>query len=389
MLAARKTLLLFAFATFTTSLSFGQGIYLSGVGAVNRAMGGAGTAAPLEAIGALNWNPASISGLSSSELGFGIELLETDIDLNSTLGGATSGEAGVGPVPSVGWVHHVEGTQMSIGLGLYGTAGFKNIQPSGNALLGGAPAAASAEFLQIAPTLSYALTDRLSIGVAPTITLGELGFDPLGPSVITPVVGARGLGNRMHWGGGVQAGVYYISPDNVHLGLSIKSPQWFEKYRFFSPDVPGGVVSFKLDLPMIVSLGVAYTGVPDWTLACDVRYFGYDDADGFSELGFSNVFAAAFGAQRRVNDRLAVRFGANFNQNPIHSSDMALNVLSPLIQKYNLTAGATYGLASCVDVHLAYAYLGNVKVSGPVGGGVIATNEIEGHSAIVGLTVRY
>ena len=39
----------------------GQGITVTGVGAVNRSMGGAGTAAPLEAIGAIHWNPGIYS----------------------------------------------------------------------------------------------------------------------------------------------------------------------------------------------------------------------------------------------------------------------------------------------------------------------------------------
>lgn len=396
MLATRQTFLLFAFTTLVASSAFGQAIYLTGVGPVNRSMGGAGTAAPLDAIGALNWNPASISGLGN-ELGFGIELLLADIDLASNLGGQTSGEPGIAPAPTVGWVHHLEGTPMTIGLGLEAVAGFKNIQPAGNPLLMGQPGSASAQFLQLTPTIAYAINDQLAVGIAPMITLGELSFDPLGPSAINPLLGARGMTNRMHWGGGVQAGVYYIGNNDVHLGFTIKSPVWFEDFRFHSPDAHGpgmpGVNKFKLDLPMILSLGFAYTGCEDWTLACDVRYFGFDDADGFSELGYGNIFAAAFGAQRVVNDRVTVRLGANFNQDPLHASDFALNVLSPLNQTYNLSAGGSYRLSDAVDVHMAYVYLGNTLVSGPVPvpgvPGIVGTNEIEAHSAIMGASVHY
>src|SRR5262245_13418209 len=80
---------------FVTFLSYGgiasgQGIAVTGVGPVNRSMGGAGTAAPLEAVGALHWNPGSISALPTSEVSFGAELLLADIDLISTVGGVTS-----------------------------------------------------------------------------------------------------------------------------------------------------------------------------------------------------------------------------------------------------------------------------------------------------------
>jgi len=59
-----------------------QGIYLPTSGAVNRSMGGASTAAAVDAVGALYWNPAVISGLEKSELGFGMDMLFVDLDLS-------------------------------------------------------------------------------------------------------------------------------------------------------------------------------------------------------------------------------------------------------------------------------------------------------------------
>ena len=128
-----------------------QGPIITGVGAVNRSMGGAGTAAPLESLGALHWNPGSISGLKQSEVSFGLELINPVIDLTTTVGGSettTRGDGGFTPIPSVGWVHHVEDTPFAVGLGVYGVAGFKNNQPMDPAspLLASGPAYAQAEF---------------------------------------------------------------------------------------------------------------------------------------------------------------------------------------------------------------------------------------------------
>jgi len=187
-----------------------QGIFVTGVGPVNRSMGGAGTAAPLDAIGALHWNPASISGLATSELGFGVETLLADIDLSSTIVGVnakTSGEPGTAVIPTIGWVHHLEDSPVTIGLGVNGVGGFRNNMPmdAKNPLLdpaaGGTPFFADAEIFQLTPTLSYALNDHLSIGVAPTITAHRLSIIPLGPPII-PAPGPS-QGNRVHWGGGV------------------------------------------------------------------------------------------------------------------------------------------------------------------------------------------
>jgi long-chain fatty acid transport protein len=166
-------------------------------------------------------------------------LLLADVELTSTIGGATSatsGEAGVSPIPSVAWAHHVEGTPVTIGLGMFGIAGFRNNLPADptNPVLAQSPLFADAEFLQIVPTISYALSECLSIGILPTVTMARLMLDPLGPSVVTPVPTA-GSGNRVHWGGGAQIGIYYIASENWHTGFTIKSPQFFEEFRFFTP----------------------------------------------------------------------------------------------------------------------------------------------------------
>src|ERR1700687_6504315 len=48
----------------------GNGHFLHGVGAVNDAMGGAGVALPHDPLGALNLNPALLTELDGSGLGF-------------------------------------------------------------------------------------------------------------------------------------------------------------------------------------------------------------------------------------------------------------------------------------------------------------------------------
>src|ERR1700676_87394 len=67
------------------------GPYLSGAGGANRAMGGASTAAPLSASGALYWNPATLSGLDRSELEVAGEALFVDSRLSSDITGLGRG----------------------------------------------------------------------------------------------------------------------------------------------------------------------------------------------------------------------------------------------------------------------------------------------------------
>src|SRR3954469_22056212 len=73
------------------------GVYLNGAGAASRSMGGASTAAPLSAAGALYWNPASLSGLDRSELEIAPELLFVVRPATSTFQSSAFG-AGIPPV---------------------------------------------------------------------------------------------------------------------------------------------------------------------------------------------------------------------------------------------------------------------------------------------------
>lgn len=388
-------IVLFLTAVAPSSSLQAQGIALTGIGPVNRSMGGAGTAAPLDAMGALHWNPGSISALPCNELGFGMELLSANVNLSSTVGGATattSGEAGWSTIPAIGWVHHMQGTPVTIGLGLVGIGGFKNNMPldPANPLLGALPAAyASSEILQIAPTLSYQLTEQLSVGFAPTITTVNLTLDPLGPPITPGLTTAQG--NPMAWGAGFQAGAYFKGDNGIDAGFTFKSTQWVEELSFFTPG--GGVANFNLDYPMLLSAGLAYRGVENWIFAIDGRYFDYSNTAGFKELGWRSVFAGAIGAQYRMTDRLTTRLGYNFNQNPIQPAAVALNLLDPLIQDQNIAAGASYRFTNNVDFNLAYVYLVSNSVTGPLPApfpaGSTATHQLNAHSAIAGVSVRY
>jgi len=386
---------LFTCLAVSTCESFGQGPIITGVGAVNRSFGGAGTAAPLEAITALHWNPGAITALPESQVTFGAEVLLPHLELGSNVGGLesrTSAEPGAAVVPSIGWVHHSDVIPATIGLGIYGIGGFRGNLPADptNPLLAAGPLFADAEIFQIAPTVAYRITDRFSIGVAPTVTAARMMLDPLGPSFITPTP-TPGTGNRLHWAGGAQLGMYWQANEMWHWGFTIKSPQWFEDFRFFTP---GGVVKADIDFPMILSLGTAFVACPGWLIALDARYFDFKNTAGFRELGWSNIFAGAVGIQWEFSEYLTLRAGYNFNQNPIRSSDAFTNLLTPLIQEQNISAGFSYRLASNVQLALAYVYLVNNALTGPLpsppfGPTDTLTHEINAHSAAFSVIVSY
>lgn len=421
--------LLVAVLAFPASVH-AQGVMLSSVGPVNAGMGGASTAAPIEALSALAWNPASISGLPNSELSVGMGLMLSDPVVDSSIyglgAGSTGAEPGVTPLPSIGWVHKVSDCA-TFGLGMSVVGGLKINYPgsltnpvlapqSNNPLVPGGLGSlyTDAQFFQMAPVFSYAITQRLSVGFGPTVTLGQVVVDPLLGANPNDADGSgaatypSGRGTRFAWGGGAQLGVYYITDHNVHLGASIKSPQWMEHYRVHTEDELGipYTETFNLDLPMIISVGAAYSGIEDLVLAVDLRYFDYRNTDGFGDtgygpmgklngLGWSNQFAVATGMQYRLLERTLVRLGYTYNTNPFGDGDAFYNVGSPLNYQHQLGVGGSWEVTDCVAVHLSYTHYFEFSSTGPVvlpTGPVpmsSVTNTATGHIGSLGITVKY
>ena len=415
---------------------WGQGLAISGVGAINLSMGGAATAAPIDAAGALHWNPATISGLWTSEISFGIGLAMPTEEVRSSvdffgLSGSTRGEPGVSPIPHVAWVEKRNDSRWTRGLGVFGIGGFRsnyssslnnpvlmpvNLNPTqSNPFPGGVGRVFSeVELIQIVPTLSCAVNDQFSIGFAPTVTLAKLSLDPLLSAAPDDANGdgirtyPSGRGNRTLWGGGFQVGLYFIGNGNWNWGAAVKSPQWFEQARFKTEDELGRPRTVKLDFnyPLIVSIGTAYKGFERWVLACDARYFNYGSTPGFEAegfdssgavrgLGWSSIFAVSSGAQFEVNENLHTRLGYSYNQNPISSADVSFNVASPVISQHFIYLGGSRRFSRHSEFALTYMHAFENEVTGPIQtpGGAIpgsrVTSIVSLDALSAAMTVRY
>ena len=420
------------------SSASGQGVAFRGVSPVNESMAGAATACPIDSAGAIHWNPATISGLPSSDISFGMELILPSAELSSrinagalgggfppvTLAGSERSESGAIPVPSMAFVHKGEDSPWSYGLGLFGIGGSSVnfpasltdpiLTPQPPNGLGLGRLSANVDILQLAPTVSYELSQRLAIGFAPTVTIAKLYASPLFLGAKDDANGdgfptfPSGVGTRYHWGGGFQVGLYYTAGSGWHFGTSLKSPQWMEPFRFKSEDELGRpqTVHFHLNYPLIVSVGAAYSGFENWIFACDVRYFDYANTTGFGSSGFSpsgaltglswnNIMSVALGAQRQVTDRFFVRGGYSFNENPITSDAEQFNVASPLIVKHSVHAGVSYVFADNWIAAVTYSHYFENEVTGPMQGalgpipGTSVTSTASADTIYMGVSKRF
>jgi long-chain fatty acid transport protein len=443
MSAARRTLVLCALSLLAVAQSApvaqGQAFFLAGAGPVNRSMGGASTAAPLDATGSLYWNPATIAGLPSSELDFALELLYPRSTVSSAvpanalgpglpagpMAGTTHDEAGVYPIPTGGFVYRPEGSPLTIGLGVFATGGFGTNYPGSvtNPIfspfppngVGIGPVESEFLLLQVAPTVTYQITDALSVGLAPEVGMASFSLDPgvffpPGAPVGGVVAPASAITHtRYAWGAGFQLGLYYVANESWKLGAAFKSPEWFEDFRYQARDQLGRPITLKLPFepPLIVSVGAAYTGFERFTIAADLRYVdfkespivgtaaGFDAAGAVRGLGWDNVFALALGVQYQFTDSLAVRVGYTFNTNPISNADATFNIASPLVYQHELAAGASYQLTPACSVSVGYYHIFANSVTGPFvtpagpipGSSVTAGSESD--SLSVGFGVRF
>ncbi len=369
---------------------FGQGLIIPGAGAVHRSMGGASVAAPVDAAGACYWNPAAISALENNEFFFSAELLFADINLASSVpqtnrSDKDSSDNGVAVAPTIAFVQHLENSPMTFGLGVFALAGGSVSFPgsSTNPVLtpfdppnsfGFCPLQTNATGLQIDPIISYKITDQIAIGGGVTINQMSLSLDPafFAPRNLNGTFPPATNG-RPYWGAGFQVGLFAELTPSWNFGLSYKSEQWFETFKWNSKDETGAALDLELELtlPDIFSVGVGYMG-DQFTAAVDVRYFNYDGAtllgDPISEggLNWDGIFALAVGAQFQISDGVTVQVGYEGNENPIRDVSTLFNVQFPAIGKHVLSGGLTMRLADNLTSSLSLIHHFENSITGPV-----------------------
>ncbi len=413
------------------SSAFGQGVMLRGVGAVNESMGSAATACPLDSAGAINWNPASISGLEKNEMSFGLGIIMPNSTVSSSVygptgglisEGSTIGKAGSLPAPNMSLVwRRCPNSRITYGLGMSAVGGAATLYPADapdtplserNAILQGISKSSTVVVLQVTPTVSYQVTDRLSVGFAPIVDLAAVSINPmqLGQAANDEI---HNYGTRYAWGGGFQIGAYYDFKNHFKTGFMFKSPIWAESlcyqgtYVRQDGDVTARPVNgnFNLNLPMTLSAGVSYDGFKNTVLALDVRYFDYSNTNGFRNglnpethivegLDWNSVVSVAMGVERTLSKKVKVRAGYCWNENPIPGRAAFLNVSAPMMVQHMVSIGGSYTIAKDFDISLAYSHVFTAKCSGefPTGNPYLTgyvSNATQGDSILAGITKRW
>lgn len=386
-----------------------QGVILPAAGALNRTMAGASTAIAFDAMGATYWNPATIMGLETSEVGFGAELLSGDTKVSSRIpagviggvfpaqdrAGTTESDGGVAVIPTIALVRKNEGSSVATGLGIYALMG-GSVNFSGsdsNPLLtpqnpppqlggtgdppftlGFGPQAASAAILGITPSIVMRVSDGVSIGGGPIISTGSMTLDPafFAPRNENGTFPAA-TNTKPVWGGGFQIGATFDLNPRWTLGAAYRSQVWYSTFEYNSEDETGRALDLELDLtlPQVISIGAAYQGERA-TVATDVRYLDYEGAELFGDsvvdggVAWESIWAVAVGARFPFNEMVSGQVGYLYNENPIPAAATLFNVQLPGFNQSQLSGGLTARMSEAVSVDLGLTYIFEDNLSGQV-----------------------
>lgn len=405
-----------------------QGLMIPGVGAKNRSFGGAATGNAIDAPGALFFNPAAMSKLAGNEIVIGVEVPFTRETVTSTgfgSSGTTRADVGIFPLSTTSIVFRPESQpHVTYGLGMFSAGGlFTNypgdasnpvLQPRPPNGAGAGPLFSLLSLLQFVPAASVQVTDNLSFGAGPVVTLATL---QLGPASLAPPDDANGdgfftyppaTGTHPHYGLGFQLGAYYTADSGFNFGVSYKSTNWLETIEVNSQDELGGAreLQFQLDLPRVYSIGMSYEGIPCWLFAADVRYVDYDNVDTLSNSGFNpdgsvrgvgweSVWSLSLGLQKQLSQTSSFRAGWFMTENPIPDENAAFNVGAPAYYKHILSSGLSFQLTPAVTTNIAYYYAPVSKISGPIqlptgpAPGTRVTNAVSSHAILFSMAFKY
>jgi long-chain fatty acid transport protein len=359
-----------------------NGYFSHGYGIKAMGMGGASTALAQDSLGGAT-NPAAMVWAGSRyDIGLVAFMPKRDAERSSagfpTLNGKVDSDNTLFWVPEFGY-NRMMGSDMSLGVSVYGNGGLNTTYPQGSFNCGAGPAnilcgsgsiGVDLSQLIIAPTLAYKLAAQHAVGVS--LLLGYQQFKAHGLQAFDnapgfpPFTGAPGSvtnrGYEKSTGVGLRLGYQGRLSEALTIGAAY-APKMkmgkLDKYKgLFAGD--GG-----FDIPSHYSVGVAFMPTPAWTLALDVGRINYSDVASVSNpmaaqaplgapngpgFGWKDIDVLKLGVAWRLSDALTLRAGYNKGDNPITAADVSFNILAPGVMKEHYTAGFTWALDKASEV---------------------------------------
>lgn len=372
-----------------TSAQATEGYFQHGYGLRQSALAGAGVADSDDPM-ALSLNPAGIAGAERQFQG-GISLFSPMRSFTGsggpsfTPGGEVESGSEYFPVPNLGYLHPLD-DQSALAIAVYGNGGMNTSYEAvpnpacgpGNGVFCGGSAGVNLNQLFVAVGYGRQFGDNFSLGVAPIYALQA--FEANGLIAFSGISSdpAHLTNNDMAWssGFGVRLGAEWALSDRFRVGAAYQTKFNMSEFDEYAGLFEGGG---DFDIPSNWTLGVAFDVSPDVTVMLDWRRINYTDvaavsnstttplplgANGGPGFGWDDVDAYKFGVEWDSSEQMTWRAGMAFNNNPIGSEDVTLNILAPGVQEQHYTAGFTYQANASNALDFAFMYSPEASVSG-------------------------
>jgi long-chain fatty acid transport protein len=408
----RLTAVAAALAAATPALAT-NGMRMIGFGPVQNSMGGVSAAVPLDAATIVT-NPAGLAALDAR-----VDLAGTGFSptVSYTATGQASGrtldsDRSASYIPTLAMILPAY-DKLTVGVAALGVAGMG--VDFAQDLYGGKTFTDYMN-MRVAPAAAYAITPRLSVGVAANLMFATMKYEAAGGMGLAPrdTAGAFGYG--------ASVGVQYRPVDLVTLGLAYESKSSFEDFSFDVPaqtnvvvgmnpggqpilmDFAAGQETLDFDQPQVVTAGAAVRPLEGLTLAADVEWIDWTQTNGKDKpqvtsdpnataaqawnLGWDDQVVLKLGGEYAATKTVKVRAGYNYGKMPLDASRAFENIAFPAIAEHHFTAGAGYAFSG-LTVNAAVMYSPESKLSGGNAGQQIATYETKMSQLAFDLGVSY
>lgn len=383
-----------------------NGDNLIGIGPIARAMGGVGIAAPQDAISATFANPAGMCFgpyCPGSEVNFSGTLFmprpETRVVSPGSGVSQKDSDEKVYAIPAFGLSRPI-GDKWRFGLSAYGVSGLGvDYRDTGLSFFGSTSNMnTQLQIMKFSPNVAYLVNDNLSVGLGLHIDYSALDL---------------GSGTSFNYGYGVQVGAIYKVSDYVSLGITYKTPQSVDHENVSDFDGNGTMDDLTLESPQELGIGVAVEPIPGKLLVeVNGKWVNWKDADGYEDFDWDDQYVIAVGAQFKPTDKLALRVGYNYGENPVkehanfngagttnvqgkvvpnYNYEFLRIVGFPAIVEHHLTAGLGYEFSDSFAVNVAYmhAFEETITESSTNPFPVTLESTLEEDSLELGLTWRF
>jgi long-chain fatty acid transport protein len=384
-----------------------NGDALIGIGPISRAMGGAGTAAPQDAVSAIFANPAAMCfgpycpGSTADFAGTYFNPTAKGKMYVPTAGPTFSGEATseLNPfvVPAIGISSPIN-PRWRFGIGMYGVSGlgvdYKTTAIDFSPAF--PPVYTQLQVMKFAPNLAWLATDNFSLGASLEIVWQNLDL---------------GQGAAHGYTLGAQIGALWHI-DRWNIGLSFTTPESITHKNVSTFNDPTGAYhDLKLENPTTVKLRASFEPTNSWLFEVYTRWYGWSSADGYKDFDWEDQWVVGVGGQWKPAEKWALRAGYNYGKSPVKVHNgwdptgsvnvqgtsvnrvgyETLRVIGfPAIVEHHFTLGAGYKLTQNVALNLSFMYAPEQTLTetsaGPPGGAVVLEAKLKEWSSTFGIS---